>query len=269
MLLVIKIGGSCVTYKKEGVPKIRDVFVSKFCKQIREIKNLNKNIKIVIVHGGGSITHPLLDKYGVEKSTENNEVKDGKVKNSVAKIHVVMSNLNNDIVSYFLDEKISAWPIKTSSIAIAAKRNGRFYVSYKSIRTALKNNIIPILHGDFILNEGGNGSIFSGDLLACLVAEKLKADKLIFLTDVDGVYEWYESGKKHGGLISRLNLKKNDRINILDKNDDHSGGMKGKLDYIKNYCVNIDDVVIVNGLKYDNIKNVLEGKKYLGTDVII
>lgn len=257
-ITVIKIGGSCITMKKEGIPKIRDAFLFDFVDILTKMKRTSH---IVIVHGGGSITHPLVDQFAMKDPLYNGTVYSDREKNAAAKIHVAMNDLNNRIVSVFLNNGLSAWPIQTS--AIFSMDNGvESIADLSSVRIALNNNIIPILHGDLVLDTERGSGIFSGDLVACLLAQHLAAQRLIFFTDVDGVYEWYKGENDHGDIVHTFSCgEKNEHCrHIQDAHRDHSGGMAKKIEYIAKYCTNVSDIIIANGLHAQTMNDVLHGR---------
>lgn len=265
MLIVVKIGGSCITYKKEGIPKIRYEFLSFFVQEIKKIKDRDSSVQIIIVHGGGSITHPLVDFYNVGDDLKNETIRGSESQISVAKIHLAMNNLNNKITKFFLEESVNVWPVQTSAMSFIEK-DDMPHTHLAIVKCALKNDIIPILHGDVVLNVLRNSSIFSGDQVACAIAEKINADRLIFFTDVDGVYEWYDSEKFHGKIVKRLQLNEQD-VKFSAEKRDHSGGMSSKLLYIKKHCSKVKNITICNGLVNENITDVFKEKSNVGTIV--
>lgn len=256
-IILIKLGGSCLTYKKEGIPKVRQEVLLSIVKEIKDLQSLY-NCFFVVVHGGGSVTHPLLDKYNIATNCKTGIISTKKDKVSAAKVHLAMNLLNKTIVKSFLDNDIPAWPIQTSSLFVSSNRNIK-NISTKSIKLAINNGYIPVLHGDFILDKTKNICICSGDFVACLLAKKLKAKKVLFASDVDGIYDDSKN------IIKSINLKKFTFSSIKSNQADHSGEMEKKIEYIKKYCQN-SKVTIFNGLIKNNLTNVFQ-KEGIGTTI--
>lgn len=257
-LIVLKIGGSCLTYKKEGLPRIRSGFLRRLSREVRSSLNHSK-ISLVIVHGGGSITHPLLDKYKLAKKLKTGKISNHNDKIGAAKIHLSMNFLNKKIVQSLIDNDLPAWPIQTSAIVFQSQRKLK-EVFIKSLKTAIDQEYIPVLHGDLAVDEKTSASIISGDILACYLAKKLDAQKIVFASDIKGVFTNDPKTDKKATFIEEI-----DTINSLQKiktgkAKDHSGGMKGKLESIEKFCHGIK-VVVMDGRKNKNIENSLKGKE--------
>lgn len=262
-LYILKIGGSCLTYKKEQLKKVRNNFLSRIVKEIILAQRHHK-FSLIIIHGGGSITHPLLDLYNIANKCKTGIISSQEEKVSAAKIHLVMNVLNKKVTQSFLDQGLPAWPIQTSAIFTSSNRNLE-NIFFESIKIALGKNYIPILHGDFILDHKSTISICSGDLVACILAKKLNGNKILFASDVDGVFTDDPQTSATATLLHSLNTSK---FKIKTKNRfDHSGGMATKLGYIKEYCSE-KDVMIFNGLVKGHLEKALLGK-HVGTIITV
>jgi isopentenyl phosphate kinase len=110
----------------------------------------------------------------------------------------------------------------------------------------LDRGYIPQLYGDVVLDETADFSICSGDQIIAKLAGKIKPNRVIFLTDVDGVYADDPRKSKKSGLAS-----------------DVTGSMAGKLREIKDIKC---EVTICNGLKPGVFLKCLQGEN-VGTRV--
>jgi len=87
------------------------------------------------------------------------------------------------------------------------------------IDTLLEKNYIPVI-APIGVGENGEAYNINADIAASEVAKALKAEKLIYLTDTEGVKD------KGGNLIKKL---KDDRIEELIKDGTIAGGMIPKV----------------------------------------
>lgn len=103
--------------------------------------------------------------------------------------------------------------------------------------------------GDDALDREKGIAVLSGDKTVAYLAKKFKAEKVIFVSDVDGVYDKNPKVYKDAKLIREINIKNFDRITnsmeVFNKND-ASGEMKGKLLAIKERLLG-QEVLLLNG----------------------
>ncbi|MBQ6224370.1 MAG: acetylglutamate kinase, partial [Campylobacter sp.] len=186
-------------------------------------------IKIIVVHGGGKKINETLDKIGI-----TSEFKDGlrvTSKECVEVTEMVLSGLVNKEITALLNQN------GAPSIGISGKDGdllrAKFLdekkygfvgvideVNTNFINDLLEKGYLPVI-APLATDENGVSYNINADLCASKVASALKADKVIFLSDIDGVLD------KEGKLISKLDEK---LINKFKKDGTISGGMIPKMD---------------------------------------
>lgn len=186
-------------------------------------------IKIIVVHGGGKKINETLDKIGI-----TSEFKDGlrvTSKECVEVTEMVLSGLVNKEITALLNQN------GAPSIGISGKDGdllrAKFLdekkygfvgvideVNTNFINDLLEKGYLPVI-APLATDENGVSYNINADLCASKVASALKADKVIFLSDIDGVLD------KEGKLISKLDEK---LINKFKKDGTISGGMIPKID---------------------------------------
>lgn len=266
-LTILKIGGSCITYKDQSQARLRRNFLTRMAREI-VLGTRDKNSSLIIVHGGGGMTHPLLDAYGLVDKLKTGVVSTRQDKKSAAKIHLAMNELNNRLTRSLQDVGIPAWPIQTSAIVVSSQKNTP-ELFLDAIRTALQLDIVPVLHGDLVLDGEKGSRIFSGDALACLLSRDLHAEKLLFMSDVDGIYGSSEDVQRKTHPLptfSIIDSQKETFISNRLKGIDHSGGMIEKVHCIQNICSGTR-VRIFSGLGEGNITKALLGEP-IGTEIV-
>ncbi|MBQ7270915.1 MAG: acetylglutamate kinase [Campylobacter sp.] len=224
------------------IRKFRDkIFVIKYGGAAQIDENLKANfardivllhmvgIKIIVVHGGGKKINETLDKIGI-----TSEFKDGlrvTSKECVEVTEMVLSGLVNKEITALLNQN------GAPSIGISGKDGdllrAKFLdekkygfvgvideVNTNFINDLLEKGYLPVI-APLATDENGVSYNINADLCASKVASALKADKVIFLSDIDGVLD------KEGKLISKLDEK---LINKFKKDGTISGGMIPKMD---------------------------------------
>ena len=235
-IIVIKYGGFALSNQK---------IVKSFAKNISLFNQLG--LKVVIVHGGG----PQIEKEMQKQKIKDQEFQGLRVTNK--KILSIVKKIIGRELNPMIVKNISQSGGKAKSIngitkkIIQAKKilNGKIgFVGTPSnlnktyILELLKKGTVPVI-SPLGYDKLGNTYNINADTAAGYVAEKLKAERLILLTDVVGVLD----NKKK--LIAALNEKKAAKF---VKNGTIKGGMLPKI----KTCFNIikkgvKGVVIIDG----------------------
>ncbi|MBU3822697.1 glutamate 5-kinase [Flavobacteriaceae bacterium XHP0103] len=133
----------------------------------------------------------------------------------------------------------------------------------------ISEGVIPIANEDDAVSV--TMSMFSdNDELASLIAQLMNADKLIILTDIDGVYNGHPDSE-NSDLITDIQPDENLDKYIKDSNKTEGegrGGMGSKLDYAKQAASKNIPTFIANGKKENTIIDIIDGKS-VGTKVSI
>jgi acetylglutamate kinase len=196
--VVIKYGGSAM--EEEGMKR-------SFALDLVLLKYIG--IHPVIVHGGGPQIGEMLAKVGKKSQfIQGMRVTDGETMDVVEM--VLVGRINKEIVSLVNQQGGKAVGLsgKDGGLIIAKKlklargpgKGGRFGVidigmvgEVKAIKPKIiealeKENFIPVI-APVGVGEGGETYNINADLVAGEIASALKAEKLILLTDVEGVMD--------------------------------------------------------------------------------
>ena len=198
-IIVIKYGGYALT---------KPALLKSFAKNISLLNQLG--IKVIVVHGGG----PQIEKE-LKKRKINNEEYQGLRVTTKSVLGVVKRILSHDLNKLISDEikknggktkRLNGVSTKVLKAKIAMNGNIGFVgeprgIDKNIIMKALKSNHIPIIAP---LGVDANNNTFNvnADTAAAYIAESLKAERLLLLTDVAGVLD---NNKK---LITELDRKK-------------------------------------------------------------
>ena len=160
--VLLKISGEALMGKGESV--IEADTVAKICSQIRDIKDLNVEIGVVV--GGGNICRGLTaTKIGMDRVTGDNMGMLATVINALA----MMDTL----------EKMGIYTRVMSAVNVEAFAEP--YIRRRAVRHMEKGRVV-------ILAAGTGNPYFSTDTAASLRAMEVGAEILIKATNVDGVY---------------------------------------------------------------------------------
>ncbi len=244
--VVIKYGGSAMTNEVVKQSVLKDIAVLK-----------SVGIKPVIVHGGGKDINAWLNKVGIESEFKNGLRVTTKETLEVAEM-VLSGKLNKGLVQHM--ERIGTHAVGLSGkdgdmLTVKKHLSNGADIGYVGeivdvktdlIEALLLNGYTPII-STIGLDDKYNAYNINADDVATAIARALKASKLVFLTDIEGVLkdpndpstliskidtesakELFASGVIQGGMIPKLHncidavqddVKK---VHILDGRMEHS-----------------------------------------------
>ena len=211
-IVVIKLGGHAISSDKAMKSFARDIVLMHQC-----------NLKPVIVHGGGPMINEMLDKLNIQ--TKFVEGKRVSTPETVDIVEMVLSGkVNKTIVQAINSQGGKAVGLsgKDANLLQCKQVNkllgmvgDPYSVNADVIHSLIENDFIPVIAP---LGSGENGETYNvnGDTAAGAIAGGLKADRLLLLTDVDGVKD------KDGDVLTNLSAE---QVNKMTKNNIIVGGM--------------------------------------------
>ncbi len=253
-LILIKLGGSVITDKSKEY-FVREENISRLA---REIKVASKKFsgKIIIGHGAGSFAHTPASLYKTKEGIINDKSLFGMcVTEEAARV------LNSIVIKKCISEGLPVFPFSPASFLISdAKVCLKSY--FDPVKKALQLGVIPVVYGDVVVDKTIGCTIFSTEKILSILAHELQKDykiKIIYVTDVDGVYD--EKGKVIPE-ISNKNFKSLKSSIIGADGVDVTGGMLHKVEEALKLAKDTGiKTLIVNGKKPGLLKKaILEGK---------
>lgn len=205
--VVVKYGGSAMLDENLQLNVIKDVALLKLV-----------GMKPIIVHGGGKEITKWLGLLGHEsRFVEGLRVTD---KQTMEVAEMVLGKVNKNLVQ--LVEKLGVKAVgisgKDGSTLMVDKKtvNGQDIgfvgnikeVNPQLINTLIDNDFVPVI-APIGMDEDYQNYNINADDAACAVATAIGAEKLVFLTDIEGVYA---DPNDKSSLISVLTLDKADDL---------------------------------------------------------
>lgn len=137
--------------------------------------------------------------------------------------------------------------------------------TYKNLKNSINKlfglGVIPIINENdpISINEIGP-SFGDNDALSAMIAGKIKADLLVMLTNVDGLYDKDPSSKGAVLIKEVKNITKKIEAMSGKASDLGIGGMKTKLEAAKTAAKAGTNAVIANGRKEDVLMKIISGE---------
>jgi acetylglutamate kinase len=229
---ITKYNGKTIVIKYGGAAMIKEELKASFAKDIVLLKYLG--IQPVVVHGGGPEINSLLDALKIHSEfIRGNRVTTPETMDVVEM--VLTGRVNKQIVSLINENGGTAVGIsgKDGKMALAEKlflnvdgkdidlgQVGKIKtIDTSLIKNLLEDNFIPVI-SPIAYSQDGSSMNINADTMAGAIAGALQAEKLILLTDTEGILI-------QGKLVTGLNKK---RVHEFIETGEISGGMIPKVE---------------------------------------
>ena len=195
-LVLIKYGGSAITDKSSFETIKLDVVMQLATTILSE----QQKKWIVLLHGAGSFGHFHASEFDLKRGGQENSWLEG-----LAKTRHSVGLLNNQVIRAHVlvglpTVGVPLFPhLRTMGMGKLIEDSGEALLG--NIARMLHSGLIPVLHGDVLLDEVQRCSVFGGDFIMTWLASNLPkalqqssgttsiSVKTVFVTDVMGVYD--------------------------------------------------------------------------------
>ena len=212
---ILKLGGSVITEKAAGSAGVirSDTLASVATKLARY-----PDLPLLIVHGAGSFGHPQAKAYHIQKGVTRENRK------GIYETHLAVNKLNTTVVEVLRSHGIEAVPVHPlhgckASDGVLVDSN------FNHLDLMIGLGLVPVIHGDVVMDRERGACIVSGDQLIRVLAEELRMDRVGLATDVPGLLA------EDGSVVRELRQSTAHQVTI-----GHSGhldvtGGNGRKDY--------------------------------------
>ena len=200
-IIVVKYGGSAMVDEELKRKVIQDVVLLKLV-----------GFKPIIVHGGGKEISKWVEKSGMEPHFLNGLRVTDEPTMEIAEM--VLNKVNKSLVSMIEELGVKACGISGKDggmLKVDKKLSGGEDIGYVGevkevdttlLHTLLKDDFLPVIC-PIGYDDNFHAYNINADDAACAIAKAVKAEKLAFLTDIEGVYK---DPKDKDTLISELRV---------------------------------------------------------------
>ena len=206
--VIVKLGGAAITVK-DGEPDTPNLGALKICcEKIADAVNTHgytlsprtydvQYLKMIIVHGAGSFGHPQAKEYGVANGGDVGG--NAKLKEGIEKTKTSVRKLCKLVCDQLSEQNVMTGPIGSDRVAPISPYGKFFTVGKKlnrnlsrrgfdEVRAAVMAGKVPVLHGDVVRDSEQGCAILSGDTLVECLTEEFKPKRVVFVSDVEGIF---------------------------------------------------------------------------------
>lgn len=239
-LTLVKLGGGLIA-PKEWPAHTADVgTIRRLGKEIKKFEG-----RLIVGHGGGNFPHT-------------------KVSRGPLLTQQAASDLHNIVMREFLDLGLPVASVAPHDIWIA--RNGRAIKSfYEPIKLLLKQELVPVIYGDVIWDKTKSATIFSTEVCLGLLAREFKVQRIIQVSNEEGV--WDENGR----VIKEINASNFSQLKSAisgSRGVDVTGGMRHKVEQSLALAQDLGiETLIISGRATGRLTVALRGEVVVGTKI--
>ena len=235
-LLFIKFGGSLITDKQTPRTARREV-IRKLADELKDGLERNPGMKVLVGHGSGSFGHVSAARHGTRDGVKTPEDWQG-----FLEVWRDARELNNIVIEEFTAAGLPVISLSPSATTLADDGRVAGY-SLDGIQHALKNDLIPVIHGDVVFDTTRGGTILSTEELFVHLALVLKPQRILLAGQEPGVWADFPVCSALVSLITPSTLAEIEGKLRGSAAVDVTGGMYQKV------VTMLDLVKIVDGLE--------------------
>ncbi|MDO5861645.1 MAG: isopentenyl phosphate kinase [Thermoplasmata archaeon] len=248
-MILIKLGGSVITDKSQ-YKKFNKEQASRLCREIAE-----SGRSVMIVHGAGSFGHVLAKQYAIQ-----NGLVDFAQVAPAAMVHHDAMELGLLMTSELMAVGIPAASVAPGSCFVM--EDGRIIVNdEEALRRLAHIGIMPVMFGDVVMDRKQGFAIVSGDQLMEVMARMFKPERIVFVSDIDGLYDSNPKTNPDAKLIPEVTPEVLANVSSEEDVADVTGGVRGKMEAMLRMCSPERDCVLMNGTVPGRLLELLKGNE--------
>jgi isopentenyl phosphate kinase len=256
-MLLVKLGGSVIT-DKMNYRVLREDVLNRLAGEIARSEE-----PTVVVHGAGSFGHVIASKHGIQ-----NGFRDASQLMGAAQVLEDVRVLNLAVTSALVRSGVPAVSLPPS--AMARLSNGKLEsLDIDAFRRYLKLGIAPVTFGDVTLDVERGFGICSGDQLMEVLARELAPSRIIFCSDVDGVYTCDPREDPSARMLDVVDRSALDALPRTQHCADVTGSIFGKIETMLRIAAHGGGSMVINGLVPGRLAAAMRGEEVVGTRVVV
>jgi len=264
-MLLLKLGGSVITDKRTYATFSEDI-TRRLIGELKLGLDGLRDSRAILVHGAGSFGHILAQEHSIHKGNHG-----GDNLNIVTRIRRDVRNLNLLVEELLLEKNITA--VSMSPEAILHKEGEDIFKPIPQgiggLMTFIGEGFLPVLFGDVVADNDIGYSICSGDDVMNVLSHLDEVERIIFVTDVDGIFRSNSNGTRGeliretspAGLLKDISTSNNEEV------ADVTGSMYGKAEKIADMATRAE-VLVINGKVPGRLESAIRGEAVTGTLIL-
>lgn len=252
MFVFLKLGGSLITDKSRPyTPRLERL--DDLASQIAKARQDFPSLRLLLGHGSGSFGHQAASNLGTRQGVSGAEAWRG-----FAEVWFQASTLNRIVIEALRRAGLPAVTLSPFA-SVRAEDGGVKQWDPSPLQACLEAGLLPVIHGDVILDVTRGGTILSTEDLFAYLATRLKPQRILLAGLEQGVWQDFPARTRVIPVLTRRNLPK-DLGSALET--DVTGGMRAKVVQVLDTVEHLPSLegLIFSGEQPGNIYRALAGE---------
>ncbi len=214
-LIFLKLGGSLLTDKTRP-ERLRVQLGRDLTRQISNLYHRHPEFRLLLGVGAGSFGHVSALEYDVVQG-----VAPGGSYYGAALTADAVARLARQVAAWLLELKVPAWTVSPSSCWKSERAHIVPNHEASCLMSLLDRGVLPIVHGDVLVDESQGVSIVSTEEIFRHLARQFRPRHVLLAGEVLGVWQEPEIGDIRGNIVLKI-----DRGNV-NRHAHNLGGSRG------------------------------------------
>ncbi len=255
-LVVVKLGGAVITRKRE-VERTRPKVLARLATEIAGAQGC----RLIVLHGAGSFGHPGALRFGLARPPSAGEPPARRARGA-AIVAAEVRRLHLAVLRALVEAGAS--PASVPMATHALNREGALVALDPSpFVAAVGLGQMPVSFGDVVPDDRWGTSILSADTIAVVLARTLHPARVVFVSDVPGVYEGPARGRR--SVVPEVTDQTLAELAPARAGPDVTGGIRGKVAAMLEIARAGVDAALISGLSDGALSRALRGESVHGS----
>ncbi|MCI4350044.1 MAG: hypothetical protein L3K15_00805 [Thermoplasmata archaeon] len=253
--VVVKLGGSVIT-RKQSAARIRQKVLARLASEM-----VGPGPPRILLHGAGSFGHPGAVRWKLAQPPDESEGARARLRGASI-VAAEVRRLHASVLAALVHA--GAVPFSLPPAALATNRAGALEkLEIAPFQTVLDRGGLPVAFGDVVPDSRWGFSILSADTLAVELGRRLGAGRVVFVSDVPGVFERFDGGR--GRIVESVTPSLVEGIRPPPGNQDVTRGIRGKLEAMLAIADAGADAGLISGLTDGALARAIRGEAVYGS----
>lgn len=252
--VAVKLGGAVIT-RKQRAAAVRLKVLTRLAEELAASR-----VPLVVLHGAGSYGHPGAKRFRLNDPPVSGDA--ATLARGAAIVSAEVRRLHDLVLRSLLDAGLPAWSVPPAAWCSQRARRLDHWDS-RPFEEALGSGLVPVSFGDVVLDREWGFSILSADTIAVELVRAKVVDRVLFVSDVGGVYESMGPGRPK--VIPTVTDSVVAGLATKGAGPDVTGGIRGKAQAMVEIAALGGDAGLISGLSDGLLTRALRGEPVYGS----